>query len=210
MPRSGHEHSLRSSGRRRRRWNRCPAGAGRHDINRSRRSVSGAAVGDLFRIPPQRHGGVSLAAAPTRKSRTSKVSSAHRRSHGPHSGVVTHAASTTSVGKCDGVTDNTAALQAAIDAAGKQSGGVVTIPAGVCVLSGRVHVSGHFGVTIDGAGPTRTFLVQHGASNIFQITSPGNTVENLNLNTATFNPGTSRSRAAQCPRSCSATRATRR
>ncbi len=136
------------------------------------------------------HGGVSLAAAPTSKSRTSKVSSGSTVGQtGRTAGLVTHAASTTAVGRCDGVTDNTAALQAAIDAAGKQSGGVVTIPAGVCVLNGRVHVSGHFGVTIDGAGPTRTFLVQHGASNIFQITSPGNTVENLNLNTATFNPG---------------------
>jgi hypothetical protein len=137
------------------------------------------------------HGSVPLAAAPTSTSRTSKGSSGSTVGQTSRTaGLVTHTATTTSVGKCDGVTNITAALQAAIDAAGKQSGGVVTIPAGVCVLTGRIHVRGHFGVTIDGAGPTRTFLVQHGASNIFQITSPGNTVENLNLNTATFNPGT--------------------
>ena len=137
------------------------------------------------------HGSVSLAGVPTSKSRTSKGSSGSTLGQTSTTAVlVAHTATTISVGKCDGVTDNTAALQAAINAAGKQSGGVVTIPAGICVLTGRIHVSGHFGVTIDGAGPTRTFLVQHGHSNIFQITSPGNTVENLNLDTATFNPGT--------------------
>jgi hypothetical protein len=41
--------------------------------------------------------------------------------------------------------------------------------------------------TITGAGPTLTFIVQHGKQNIFQITSPYVTIENLNLNTATYN-----------------------
>jgi hypothetical protein len=91
--------------------------------------------------------------------------------------------------KCDGVTNDTPAIQAAVSAAGKQSGAVVTIPAGVCALFGRVAVGGANGVTIEGAGAGSTFLVQHAVSNIFQITSPGNTVELMNLNTATYNPG---------------------
>jgi hypothetical protein len=91
--------------------------------------------------------------------------------------------------KCDGVTNDAPAIQAAVNAAGKQSGAVVTIPAGVCALFGRVAVGGANGITIEGAGAASTFLVQHADSNIFQITSPGNTVEAMNLNTATYNPG---------------------
>jgi len=90
---------------------------------------------------------------------------------------------------CDGVSNDTPAIQAAVTAAGKQAGGVVTIPAGVCALFGRIAVNGANGVTIEGAGATSTFLVQHSRSNIFQITSPGNTVEALNLDTATYFPG---------------------
>jgi len=136
------------------------------------------------------HGSVSLAGVPTSKSRTSKARRLDPWSDQHHGGVGGPHRHDHIRWQVRGVTDNTAALQAAINAAGKQSGGVVTIPAGICVLTGRIHVSGPLRVTIDGAGPTRTFLVQHGHSNIFQITSPGNTVENLNLDTATFNPGT--------------------
>jgi len=96
---------------------------------------------------------------------------------------------TVSGARCDGITNNTPAIQAAVDAAGKQPGGVVTIPAGVCVLQGNVHLNTKYGVTVEGAGATNTFLVQHAAQNIFQITSPGNTVEAMNLNTYSFNPG---------------------
>ncbi len=91
--------------------------------------------------------------------------------------------------KCDGVTNDTPAIQAAVVAAGKQAGSVVTIPAGTCALFGRIAVNGANGVTIEGAGAANTFLVQHSRSNIFQITSPGNTVEAMNLDTGTFNPG---------------------
>lgn len=100
-----------------------------------------------------------------------------------------HPRVTASGAQCDGITNNTPLIQAAVDAAGKQPGGVVTIPSGVCVLQGNVHLSGTYGVTIEGAGATMTFLVQHADQNIFQITSDGNTIEDLNLNTYTFNPG---------------------
>jgi Pectate lyase superfamily protein len=133
------------------------------------------------------HTSVSRAAVPPTKSRPSKSTTASHRS------VTAKVASATTVAvaaKCDGVTDNTAAIQAAVNAAGKVPGGaIVTIPAGVCAVFGRIPVSGQNGVTIQGAGQTRTFIVQHGASNIFQITSPGNTVEDMNLDTATYNPG---------------------
>jgi hypothetical protein len=133
------------------------------------------------------HTSTSRAAVPTTKSRPSTTTTAS------HPGVTAKVASATTItvaAKCDGVTDNTAAFQAAVKAAGKVPGGaVVAIPAGVCAVFGRIPVSGQNGVTIQGAGPTRTFIVQHGASNIFQITSPGNTVEDMNLDTATYNPG---------------------
>jgi hypothetical protein len=132
------------------------------------------------------HAGSSHAAVSATKSRPSKGSTAGHSS-GP--ARVAGAAASTSGITCDGVTDVTAAIQAAVDAAGKQPGGVVTLPAGVCALFGRVHISGHHGVTVQGAGPTQTFLIQHSVSNIFQITSPGNTVEGMNLDTGTFNPG---------------------
>ena len=109
--------------------------------------------------------------------------------HGRAPASSVHARVTASGAQCDGITNNTPLIQAAVDAAGKQPGGVVTIPSGVCVLQGNVHLSGTYGVTIEGAGATMTFLVQHADQNIFQITSDGNTIEDLNLNTYTFNPG---------------------
>jgi hypothetical protein len=83
---------------------------------------------------------------------------------------------------CDGHTDATAALQAAVDA-----GGTVNVPAGTCVLTN--HIAVHGAVTISGAGSAATFLVQHSSTNIFQVTADNVTVQNLNLDTATFNPG---------------------
>jgi hypothetical protein len=64
-------------------------------------------------------------------------------------------------------------------------GGTVNIGAGTCALSGRIPV--RRSVVIDGAGAQATFLVQHASSNIFQIVAAGVTVENLNLDTRTFN-----------------------
>lgn len=81
---------------------------------------------------------------------------------------------------CSG--DITAALQSAVDA-----GGTVTISAGTCALSANIAVKN--AVIIEGAGATNTFLVQHARQNVFQITAPGVTVEDVNLDTRTYNPG---------------------
>ncbi len=75
--------------------------------------------------------------------------------------------------------DITASLQAAV-----AKGGTVHIGPGTCALSDRISV--RHAVTIDGAGATRTFIVQHAKRNIFEITAPGTTVENVNLDTATY------------------------
>lgn len=80
---------------------------------------------------------------------------------------------------------DTTSLAAAIHAT--PSGGTVVIAAGTCALTAHLPIS--TAITITGAGATSTFLVQHASANIFQITAPGVTVENLNLDTATFNPG---------------------
>ena len=80
---------------------------------------------------------------------------------------------------------DTAALSAAINAA--PANGRVYVAAGTCALD--AHLPIHRAVTVDGAGRAATFLVQHADANIFQITAPYVTIENLNLNTATYNPG---------------------
>jgi hypothetical protein len=79
--------------------------------------------------------------------------------------------------------DATTAIQTAIE--GCASGGTVRLAAGVYAISSHFTVKS--GETITGAGPTSTFIVQHARQNIFQITAPGVTIENLNLNTATYN-----------------------
>jgi hypothetical protein len=84
---------------------------------------------------------------------------------------------------CDGKSDTTAALQTAVN-----EGGTVSIPAGRCLLTARIKV--RKAVTIEGAGQQETFLIQHGRHNIFEITAAGVTVENLNLDTATYNTST--------------------
>jgi hypothetical protein len=79
--------------------------------------------------------------------------------------------------------DSTNAIQTAIqDCAG---GGTVSLAAGVYAISSHLPVRA--AETITGAGPTSTFIVQHGKQNIFEITSSYVTIENLNLNTATYN-----------------------
>jgi hypothetical protein len=132
------------------------------------------------------HAGVAHTSASAAKAASTHGSTAGHFS-APASGV--RASVVSSGARCDGITNNTPSIQAAVDAAGRQPGGVVTIPAGVCVLQGNLHLNTKYGVTVDGAGATKTFLVQHADQNIFQITSDGNTVENLNLNTFSFNPG---------------------
>ncbi len=61
----------------------------------------------------------------------------------------------------------------------------MSIAAGTCALDARLHVTAP--VTIEGAGPTATSLVQHARATILRITADGVTVENLNLDTATYN-----------------------
>lgn len=72
------------------------------------------------------------------------------------------------------------ALQNAVNA-----GGIVTIGAGTCALNNHIAVSNSMIIT--GAGAGATFLVQHADINIFQINVPGVTVENMNLDTRTYN-----------------------
>ncbi len=130
------------------------------------------------------HAGVAHTPASARKTKAS------RGSVTGHVSASANNASVTGAGiRCDGITNETPAIQAAVNAAGRRAGGVVMIPAGVCVLQGNIHLNTPNGVTVEGGGATRTFLVQHAAQNIFQITSPGNTVEAMNLNTFSFNPG---------------------
>ena len=107
---------------------------------------------------------------------------AHGHPHGhsdAHRDAEPHASGPATV-TCSG--DVTAALQSAVNA-----GGTVTISAGTCALSNDIAVT--HAVTVEGAGATSTFLVQHARKNIFQITAPGVTVEDVNLDTRTFNPG---------------------
>jgi Pectate lyase superfamily protein len=59
---------------------------------------------------------------------------------------------------CDGKTDDSAAMQAALVFAQRNGGGVVTLPAGVCVLSKGVQLLD--GTVLQGAGKERTEL-QH-------------------------------------------------
>ncbi len=77
-----------------------------------------------------------------------------------------------------------ATIQAEVEAC---AGRVVTLAAGTYDLTDHVVLDRP--VTIDGAGSASTFLVQESRINIFQVTAPGVTVENLNVNTATYNPG---------------------
>jgi hypothetical protein len=65
--------------------------------------------------------------------------------------------------------------------------GTVTIGAGSCWLSDNIAV--RVPVTIAGAGPAATFLVQHADADIFGITAPNVTISGLNLDTATYHPG---------------------
>jgi hypothetical protein len=82
------------------------------------------------------------------------------------------------------VATDTTSLQSAIYAA---TGSTVTIAAGTCALTNHLRIT--HPVTITGAGAQATFLVQHAPINIMEISSPWVTVENLNLDTAAYNPG---------------------
>ena len=98
----------------------------------------------------------------------------------------TLSAPTTYFVACHAVND-TIAIQAAVTAAGQSPGNTVSILAGRCELYGHIAVNGANGVTITGKGQSVTVLTQHSRSNIFQITTPGNTVEDMELDTGTYN-----------------------
>jgi hypothetical protein len=57
--------------------------------------------------------------------------------------------------------------------------------AGLYAISNRLAIKS--AVVLAGAGPSLTFIVQHARANIIEITAPGVTIEDLNLNNATYN-----------------------
>jgi hypothetical protein len=81
------------------------------------------------------------------------------------------------------VADSQALEQALVDA--ESDNGTVVIGAGTCALDRSFRISRP--VTIDGAGPMSTLIVEHARVNIFRIIATHVVVENLNLNTATYN-----------------------
>ena len=86
---------------------------------------------------------------------------------------------------CPLTTVTAASIQAAVKTLRQRR--PITLPAGTFTLTN--HVAVNQPVTISGAGPTLTHLIQTARVNIFQITAPGVTIENMDVNTATFNPG---------------------
>jgi hypothetical protein len=68
------------------------------------------------------------------------------------------------------------------------NGGTVTIPAGTFALTNHM-VASYPNETITGAGQALTKLVQHSRVNLFQITAPGVTIEDMSLDVGTYNPG---------------------
>ncbi len=75
-----------------------------------------------------------------------------------------------------------ATIQAAVNACT-----TVSLAAGTYTLTN--HITVNHAETISGAGPTLTHLIQHARVNIFQINVAGVTIENMDVNTAQFNPG---------------------
>lgn len=82
------------------------------------------------------------------------------------------------------VLTDTLALTAAI-ATSEATSGTVDVAAGTCALDARLVVDAP--VTIEGAGPTATSLIQHRWAAVFRITAKHVTIEDLNLDTATYN-----------------------
>lgn len=99
-------------------------------------------------------------------------------------GATVEAASTWSVACTNNLTQDTTALQSAITNA-EHHGGLVSIAAGTCAVDTDLAIK--FPVTVTGAGVAATFVVQHGDHDIFNITADNVTIENINLDTATYN-----------------------
>ncbi len=88
---------------------------------------------------------------------------------------------------CDGVTDDAAAIQAAIDAAEAAGGGIVSLPTAICGVADQLNVNG-VGVSIEGEGqgatvvrwlagtyPSKhTFLISATQASIRALTIDGN------------------------------------
>jgi hypothetical protein len=85
---------------------------------------------------------------------------------------------------CPVANPTAATIQAAVKAC---ANGLISLPAGTFKLTN--HVAVNQPVTISGAGPTLTHLIQTARVNIFQISAPGVTIENMDVNTAQYNPG---------------------
>jgi hypothetical protein len=90
---------------------------------------------------------------------------------------------------CDGKTDDSAALQGALVYASRNGGGVVTLPAGVCVLAQGVQL---FSKTVlQGAGKDRTELRHSSESPIFAYDSDLLAVRRLTLTNTGISAGSS-------------------
>lgn len=75
----------------------------------------------------------------------------------------------------DGVQDDTAALQAAIDLC--PSGQVVVIPEGTYRISGTLHIES--GITVRGAGPDKTKIVQYASEDIVDMSSSSGSFDSV-------------------------------
>ena len=77
---------------------------------------------------------------------------------------------------CDGKTDNSATLQAVVNAAGQAGGGIVNLPAGVCATSKTIAVS-YSNVMLVGAGMNFPSIAPHSiATSILWIGAAGGTL----------------------------------
>lgn len=97
----------------------------------------------------------------------------------------------------DGVTDDTAAIQATIDAAYTAGGGVVFFPAGTYLVSGltKTYTAGYIPIIFRGVGNWASRIKASGSSPVFTLTATGNmdvfpAFENLSID--------GNSRAAHC------------
>lgn len=103
---------------------------------------------------------------------------------GPASPSPTTVGATVAVTCTNNAATDTAALQSAVKRAETDSG-VVSIAPGTCAVDDHLLVTA--AVTIIGASPTATSLVQHARIGILGITGDNVTVENMHLDTATYN-----------------------
>src|SRR5438094_109710 len=101
---------------------------------------------------------------------------------GTAAGLIFHAA-TDSTGPitCDGTTDTTATIQAALDTAGGTAGQTVTLPAGTCVVNRQLEIQKANAVTLTGQGANSTTLREVGSYGLLRVATDGSTVKALTL-----------------------------